>query len=264
MINYDYNLIEENFKKLPLELQEVITSPEVNDTIQIIAKKYALQIDQLNALVDLVGLVILGLVSSKNFVDEFSRETGINEELSQSIAEDINREVFGKIRTSMRESSEKTQSEPPQPPLEPINPIVLPPTPEETKPIHISEIEKAGGFTIEDETSPAKSEEYKEPEPLAEHLVAELNGAPPANLPIEESIPVQKTPAPIPKPPVQTPIIPKPVTPPAPVAVETPVIKESTVNILPPTVPPAPKPISKPSPTVPPRPAGTDLYREPI
>lgn len=136
----DYKILEEKMSQLSPEMQSALTSIEVSQAVQNISKKYDLKIDQEGILFDHVAYMMLGLLSSEKFVSEFSKESQINEEKSRLIAQDINEEVFNKIRTSMRqiESYENEDNK------------------EETGKLDssIPAIEQAGGFSIEKDTTP--------------------------------------------------------------------------------------------------------------
>ncbi|MFA6554435.1 MAG: hypothetical protein WCS89_02910 [Candidatus Paceibacterota bacterium] len=261
--------IQAQFEKLPKELQSAITSPEINETIQNVAKKYSLQVDQLGELVDLIGLIMLGIISSKNFIKEFSNETGLSEDISKAIAEDINREVFDKIRSYIRETDEEknainepqnsqlgietppTEPTPPiQPPsttptLKPINPIILPPAVETPKSSHVLDLEKAGNMTIENEPNSTKTEEYKEP--LADHLLEALNDTSSEKSEDVAVKPISKVPT-MPEVSIKKEVVQKP-APPIPANLPT----ENSENATPPIVQ-----------AVPQKPKGADLYREPF
>jgi hypothetical protein len=99
--------IQHKFETLPQEVQDAVTSPEVHDSLISISKKYNLLLDQEAELIDQVGLVMLGFSSSKDFIQQFSHEADVDTATASKIATDINEEIFGKIRTSMREIEEK-------------------------------------------------------------------------------------------------------------------------------------------------------------
>jgi hypothetical protein len=94
--------IQSQYEKLPKDLQDAISSTEVHDSIVAIGNKYELHVDQLGEMVDLVGLIMLGLSPSKDFVNNFSREAGVKTDIASSVAQDINKEVFDRIRASMQ------------------------------------------------------------------------------------------------------------------------------------------------------------------
>lgn len=121
--------IQAQFEKLPQSTQEAVTSSEVHDNLIAISKKHNLMIDQEGELVDQVGLVMLGLSPSRDFVKNFSSKAGIDTKKATGIAEDINTEIFSKIKASMRAAQEKI----------------------DTSSEKISDVGRAGNFTIEHE-----------------------------------------------------------------------------------------------------------------
>jgi hypothetical protein len=133
MLTFTSKQIQERFDKLPKDLQVAVSSTEIHDSILNIGKKYGLHIDQLGEMVDLVGLTMLGLSPSKNFVRVFSQQTGVKIDIATSIAEDVNKEVFDKIRESMKTIEKEAEEKE-----------------EQTKNKQgISDLERIGGFTIE-------------------------------------------------------------------------------------------------------------------
>jgi hypothetical protein len=157
MLKFTTEQIQSQFGKLPKDLQNAISSTEVHDSIVAIGNKYGLHVDQLGEMVDLVGLIMLGLSPSKDFVKNFSQEAGVKNDIASSIAEDINKEVFDKIRNSMKaientkESAEEQATAKSQQSL--------------------ADLERVGGFTIE---------------PTGQN--GNGNGAVPANLPGAEVV----------------------------------------------------------------------------
>ena len=62
--------IQAQFEKLPKNVQEALTSTDVNDKVKSIAEKYNLHMDQLTELVDEVGIIMLGLQKPSLFVTD--------------------------------------------------------------------------------------------------------------------------------------------------------------------------------------------------
>jgi hypothetical protein len=129
MIKFTEEQIQERFKQLPKEVQEAVTSADVHDKILGVAKKYGLHVDQEGELVDQIGLIMLGLSPSKDFVKNFSSSAEVDVKTATSIAEDINKEIFDEIRESMREIEHNVETE--------------------QNSQSISDIERVGGFNIE-------------------------------------------------------------------------------------------------------------------
>jgi len=159
MLKFTTEQIQSQFGKLPKDLQNAISSTEVHDSIVAIGNKYGLHVDQLGEMVDLVGLIMLGLSPSKDFVKNFSQESGVKNDIASSIAEDINREVFDKIRTSMRAIEDNKESVEDHANAKPQQ--------------SMADLERVGGFTIE---------------PTGQNGNSNGGGAVPANLPGAEVV----------------------------------------------------------------------------
>lgn len=136
--------IQAQFDKLPQEVKDAITSTEVNDKVQAIAKKYNLLIDQTGELVDEIGLTMLGLSKSSDFTNNIMSRCSINRAVAQNIAQDVNTEIFGAIRTHMRQIEEKSRPEIERPIMSENITIIKP------KPPVLSPLERAGNFEIEE------------------------------------------------------------------------------------------------------------------
>lgn len=155
--------IQSQFEKLPKDLQEAISSTEVHNSIVAIGNKYGLHVDQLGEMVDLVGLIMLGLSPSRGFVKNFSQEAGVRDDIASLIAKDINMEVFDKIRSSMQtiETTRESMREQNQ-----INEA------RQTKAKQdISDLERIGGFNIEPTTGQDGNEATPANLPGAEDVV---------------------------------------------------------------------------------------------
>ncbi len=98
----DDKYLDEKFKSLPLDIQEALTSTEVAEQVKKIGQKYFLKIDQESILFDRISDILLGITSSKRFVEIFSRDAHVDQKTAFSIAEDVNKEIFDKIRASMQ------------------------------------------------------------------------------------------------------------------------------------------------------------------
>ena len=134
MDDQDKNL-EEQFKSLPKEVQAVLTSTETAETIKAISQRNGLKIDQESTLFDLVADVLLGNLPSKEFVKNFSDKADLSTEKAREVAEEINTEIFGQIRLSMRLAGEKAESASEQ----------------QKQSQSVTDLERIGGFTIEKE-----------------------------------------------------------------------------------------------------------------
>ncbi len=144
MIQITTEQIEAQLEKLPQDLRDAVSSNEIRNTIQEVGKKHNLLIDQLGEMIDLVGLIMLGLSPAKDFVKNFTRESGVNSDIASAIAKDINNEVFSKLRLLIQSMPEKSNSEVPLPSKNMIG---------NQNNNDLSALERTGGFTIEKEST---------------------------------------------------------------------------------------------------------------
>ncbi len=140
-MDFDYKLIEEKLKSLPQEIQEAFMSPDIADKIKAIGNRHDLKLDDESILFDMTGYILLGLIPSNEFVRKFSQQTGVNEKTSRLIADDVNKEIFGHIRSLMQTKQDEGASE--EKAKKSTNSQAT-----------ISSIEQAGGFSIEQTNAP--------------------------------------------------------------------------------------------------------------
>ena len=105
-MNYDYATIEARMKSLPDDLQQAMVSADVENAVYDIAENRGLDIEQAGMLANITSYVMLGLLPSKNFISELSKQTGISNEEADQIGIDINKGIFDKIRESLRKVEE--------------------------------------------------------------------------------------------------------------------------------------------------------------
>ena len=198
--------IQAQFEKLPAEVQKAVTSAVMHDAIVTIAKNHSLHIDQEGELVDLVGLIMLGLSPSKDFVKNFSSTSGVDATTAGAIAKEINTEIFDKIRASMRAIEEDSGGIP------------------DEKPKTLSDLERIGGFDMEQSTDNHADQDNKNVE-SKQDILDSIENPKPANYtePLIDHL-------------LSGPVV---------------TIEQKTQA----TPKPAPQP---------PKPSGSDLYREPV
>lgn len=160
-MNFTQEQLDTKYKTLPQDLKEAIDSVEIGNLIAEIGNNNGLLLDKTAELMDQTALVMLGIITSKEFEKNLVKKLQIDDRIATSIASEINDKVFGKIRSSLQkiqsETPEQTESEITPPPQNPQpQTIPTPPTP----PISHASLEQAGQFTIENHTAPA-SDEHK-------------------------------------------------------------------------------------------------------
>ena len=113
MKNFTSEQIQEQFNKLPVEVQTIVESPEVRDKIQALSRRHSLMIDQTGELMDEVGLILLGLERSSTFVENISGRLNITSEKALMIAQDVNHDIFDSIKEYMKESENSNEVQSP-------------------------------------------------------------------------------------------------------------------------------------------------------
>lgn len=161
MDNNIQKIIEERFGQLPVDIQKAIASNDLAQKFTAIANKNSLHIDQNGALQNETLLVMLGIEPAKDYVGNLERELEVSRVQAQSIAEDINKEIFMSIRQSLQkiqaenEAAEEIQIE--EKKAQPPTPQTQP-TP--SKPL--TPLEKAGGFEIIKDRPVSASPQYND------------------------------------------------------------------------------------------------------
>ena len=126
------------FRELPDDLQEAIFSAETADVIQALGKKYKLTIDKIGELADEVGYLMLGFINPKDFLSAIQKRLAVDFDVARAITEDLNVQIFGKIRESLKHARMQEENyvvplPPPPPPPTPVTPQEKPATPFESK-----------------------------------------------------------------------------------------------------------------------------------
>ena len=148
-------------KTLPEDLKQAFFSEEVTNTIIQTAKNYGLHVDQYSILGGEVYGIIFGLSHPKDFILNLTNRLGIEKEIAKKIAEDINLQIFQKIRLSLRKIhniTDEPQKAPVRPPEIHENKIAQHIKPEEIK------------MVPKPPPTPPKKEEPIEREPRAKEL----------------------------------------------------------------------------------------------
>lgn len=92
----------EIYDKLPKDLKDAIFSVDSAEIIQAIGKKYNLPIDKTGELADETGLVMLGLTHPNNYISNLTQRLNTDKETAKKIADEINTQIFAKIRESLK------------------------------------------------------------------------------------------------------------------------------------------------------------------
>jgi len=245
--------IAARYEALPEDVRAAIYSTPTRTKLAEIAKKHLLHIDQVGALDEEIGAVMLGIAPREKLLDAIANRLRLDRTKAQSVVADIDDQIFQPIRESLKKISSqgKIGTE--------LQPVTKPQsTPQQQENLHVAPVEKIPGTTgsIQKPLTPPPPRQA-----LAE-AIAKLQ--PKMNAPSqpERATPVSPpptTPKPIlPTPPTQTPS--RPANPPINIAatrlagmMSSP-LQEKIVKS--PEAKPEPKPIDPNKPKV-------DPYREP-
>lgn len=94
--------LREIYLKLPEDLKDAIFSVNSAEAIQVIGKKYNLSIDKIGELADETGMVMLGITHPSDFIINVARRVYVDKETAGKIAEEINTQIFAKVRESLK------------------------------------------------------------------------------------------------------------------------------------------------------------------
>lgn len=92
----------EIYKNLPEDLKGAIFNVEMTKAVDAIGKKYNLYVDRIGILGNETGMVMLGVTKPKDFVSNLSARLGVSNDMARSIAEEINQQIFSKVRESLK------------------------------------------------------------------------------------------------------------------------------------------------------------------
>jgi len=102
MENDSQEKLIDRYDKLPEDVQSAIFSSESAEIIQKIGQDYKLNIRQVGILADEAGLLMLGVNSPKEFVQNLNKRLEVDKDTVQKIVREINTRIFAKIRESLR------------------------------------------------------------------------------------------------------------------------------------------------------------------
>lgn len=94
-------LIKENYKNLPEDLQESVANPALINKLQEIAKAYRLNKGQIDVLKNETYFVLLGLANISEFENNLEENLEIEEERILDIADDVYEKVFQPVEITL-------------------------------------------------------------------------------------------------------------------------------------------------------------------
>lgn len=105
------NELSHQFERLPDGLKSVLGSVDSAKKVVDIGRKYSLHMDKLGELGAETGMVILGFTHPGQFLSRLTRRLDLPEEKVRPIAQEINNEVFLKIREALKQINGETNPE---------------------------------------------------------------------------------------------------------------------------------------------------------
>ena len=92
----------EIYKKLPEDLRDAILSVDSADITRSIGEKNKLTIDKIGELASETGRVMLGVTHPNEFIGNLADRLEVDKEKARAIAQEINEQIFKKVRESLR------------------------------------------------------------------------------------------------------------------------------------------------------------------
>ncbi len=108
------NAIPEYVQSLPKKVQDVVLNNVWQDRTEEIAKKYSLNTQQTDSLIDLTLYILIGLDTPDVFLSNLTNELGISQLLAEQIINDLDTRVF-QYALSIVEGADKNMGALPEP-----------------------------------------------------------------------------------------------------------------------------------------------------
>lgn len=117
--------LKEKYQKLPDDVREALYSESVANSILTIGESNNIDQYKITELADEVGLVMYGITNPKNFISNLSSRLGTDITIARKIAEEVNSQIFSKVRESLKKIHGIASDVP-------VAPSVVPPIPSPT------------------------------------------------------------------------------------------------------------------------------------
>jgi hypothetical protein len=160
-------LVKDRLAELPADVRDAIQSSDLDVKVQTIGTKNSLHVDQIGELSDEVMLTMLGFLPLESFASRLSQVLNVAPAVGDTLAADINTEIFGPIRESMKNWAQKKNA---PAPIEETRPAAAIPVAAPKLPIN-PELQKVDVMLSEKTLSPTvapanpiyKADPYREP-----------------------------------------------------------------------------------------------------
>jgi len=104
------------YEKLPQELKDALFAEETGNNIYDICKKNGVE-ENLEAIVDLIGQVLVGVLVPEDFQETIEKELRLEKKAAKKITQEINRFIFYPVKPAL-EQLYKIETAPSEKPTE--------------------------------------------------------------------------------------------------------------------------------------------------
>lgn len=108
-MNYSEQILKVRFEQLPKDVKEAIMGTPWEEKLKQISDRHNLHIDQAGHLGEETVLVMFGIEHADNLIPNIAKHVEVSEEKAEAIAEDLNREIFLKVRESLKKMFEERE-----------------------------------------------------------------------------------------------------------------------------------------------------------
>lgn len=164
MEQFSLEEIRKRTESLSPAIKSLLYSHDVSSIIQSIGAKHRLHVDKIGSLEEAVNLVLLGEVEPEHFMEYAENDLGIERAASEAIAQDLNEQLFSKIRDSLRQKVEAAAEPELKPQTQPKEglPEVRPPRPDPLTSVSVSK-ERVVDTSVPLASGRYKTDPYREP-----------------------------------------------------------------------------------------------------
>ena len=110
-MKYTKEQLNEKYRMLPKELQEVMLSSKSTENVKKIGEKHGLHVDKIGELGEEVWFTMLGVKRTVDFIKNIKVRLNLPDEKINAIAKDINERVFLQVREVMKKMQNVSASE---------------------------------------------------------------------------------------------------------------------------------------------------------
>ena len=99
---YTPQQLREIYLKLPQDLRDALFDVNSSELVRTIGEKHKLTIDKIGELASETGYVMLGMTHPNQFISNLAERLEVDKAKAKEIAEDVNVQIFKKVRESLK------------------------------------------------------------------------------------------------------------------------------------------------------------------